>query len=68
MGILYRITRNEKGYIVEVKKRKKWEPFITYSGIDDPYPFSEAKSAEKHFLKEVKWNLYLNTDPGIFNQ
>ena len=64
----YRIEKYEKGFVVEIQKRKwygkiYWTHFISVSGIaSEPWFHSSYKFAEINLLKEVKWQTIGNSN------
>lgn len=54
-----RTRETEMGWLVEYKKKNclmkdKWLPFITYSGMKEPFYFSEKSRAIDAALTELK--------------
>ena len=65
----FRIRETEGKYYVEILSfkwslfgiKKKWIPFVTYSGLDEIYPHSNDKIAYENLIREITINLILET-------
>lgn len=53
----FRILKTNKGYIVEYLHygflKNKWKPYITYSGLDEAYPYESEQRAKNDLLCEI---------------
>lgn len=60
-----RIRENKGKYYVEILSfkwtlfgmKKKWIPFVTYSGLDDAYPHSFYSIAYQNMIKKIEKEL-----------
>lgn len=55
----YRVKETGLGFICEYKVKRRfkkdiWLPFITWSALDNAYPFSSRMNAENALLMEIK--------------
>jgi hypothetical protein len=60
----HRVRETDKGFVCETIRRgafkDTWIPFITWSGLDEAYPFSSRMNAENALLMEIKKNYILH--------
>lgn len=64
---MYRITKKEKGYIVERGKKNwlgsiTWSCFITYLGSNDPFYYSSFGGAMKALNDEIAYIVLKNSE------
>jgi hypothetical protein len=67
----FRIKEYNKGFVVEVKKKKcrlfytkyYWTHFISVAGMnDEPWYHSSYKYAEMNLLNKIKWDTISNSN------
>lgn len=67
----FRIKKYPRGYVVEVKKQRRyllffkkdyWTHFISVAGIDStPWYFKSYTAAKEELLSKVKWETFDNS-------
>lgn len=57
----FRIRNTPKGFLCEYKEKPSflwwpsvWKPYLTYTGLDEPYYFSSMESA----IEKLKWEVW----------